>query len=289
MSVTYEASVEDQNPGAVRKRLAVWTFSQKGGIGKTTLERALRAMARMHNVSSAAFDGEGPEGQFTQYEGTRDENGVLLDSSLNTVVVQDPANGCFPFNIKDVRQRDLIVNLAANPYDLVFVDFPGGTLDQLQAIGHGDDTISEIVGAWTDVGFQVVILVPIGPLNFSVRSVGKALDHFVGADVLVAMMGAFVDMDVREDFIQYFGYTDGLGVQQHGHTRKRLLEAGGREMFVPKLSTRTYSLMDALSVPFDVALNTPAVPEADKMRIRQYLRNIKEALPADIRRAICGQ
>jgi hypothetical protein len=291
MNATYEGPEEAGESVSARKRLAIWTFSQKGGIGKTTLERAMRALARMHGTPSAAFDGEGPEGQFTQFEGTRNEFNELLDEKLQTIVPQDPLVGCYPFDVKDNRQRDLIVNLAANPYDLVFVDFPGGTLDQLQSIGFGPDGVSEIVEAWTDNGFQVVVVVPIGPLLYSVRSVSKAMDHFKGANVLVAMMGAFVDFE--EDFIQYYGYVDSDGEQQHGNTRKRLLspEEGGREMFVPKLSARTYSLLDARSLSFDAALDQPVklVPDADKRRIRTYLKAVRSALPDDIRIAICGE
>ena len=241
----------------------------------------------MHGVQAAAYDGEGAEGQFTQYEGTRDQNGRLLDQNNRLVVEQDPLVGCVPFDIKDVRERDAVANLARTPYDLVYMDFPGGTLDQIKAIGQSEDSVEDLVGLWTDAGFRVVVVVPIGPLMNSIRSVGKAMDYFIGSEILVAMMGAFCEE--QKDFVLYYGYEDALGQSKGGVTRKRLIEEGHREIFIPNLSPSTYSLLDEQSLAYDRALLDPATLLGDSLRIKGWLRKFREALPSDLASVICGE
>jgi hypothetical protein len=270
-------------------RYAFWTLSGKGGIAKTTFQRVLRSLARMNQIPSAAYDAEGALGQFTKFEATRTPEGALLSVDELPLVDQDPLVGCVPFDIRNRYERDTLVNISDTPANLVFVDFPGGALHSIREIGMAGSSTKDVLAAWLESGFTVVVVVPVGPSDLTVRSIGQALDAFPGARFLVPMIGHFEQR--IEKFTDFYGKRDAAGnVISGGTNRQRLLDAGGQEMFVPDLWKDTYDTLFSLSLPFDRALiaREDVVSKAHKMRIRSYLNAVRNGLPDDLRIAICG-
>jgi hypothetical protein len=243
----------------------------------------------MNGVVSAAYDAEGPTGQFTQYEATRTPDGALLSVDKRPLVDQDPVVGCLPFDIRNRYERDSLINISDTSTDLVFVDFPGGALHNIREMGTGDSSTKDVLQVWQEAGFTVVIVVPIGPSRLTVRSIGEALDDFAGARFLVPLMGHFEQH--RDKFDDFFGERDASGnLVSGGLNWRRLQEVGGDEMFVPGLWDDTYKALERLSIPFDRALTVPDAifSKAHKMRIRSYLNAIRNGLPEYLRIAICG-
>lgn len=91
---------------------AIFVCSQKGGAGKTSFARGLLEVLRFENNRVAAYDADGAVGQLFQYEGQRDQQGLLLTK-------QDPLVGCSHFDIREEDERDILLNVLAEGPEVI--------------------------------------------------------------------------------------------------------------------------------------------------------------------------
>lgn len=74
--------------------------------------RGLLEVLRFENNRVAAYDADGAVGQLFQYEGQRDQQGLLLTK-------QDPLVGCSHFDIREEDERDILLNVLAEGPEVI--------------------------------------------------------------------------------------------------------------------------------------------------------------------------
>ena len=157
-------------------RTAVWTFSVKGGVGKTTWARGLRALARAAGQPIAAYDGDGMRGGLTRYEALRTVEGELLDpSGRHFLMLQDALEGVVPFYMRDPAQRDMLLNVIDTSFQTFLIDFPGDIEREIEEIVGAT---REVIRVYRESGVDVVVVIPITTEPTSINSIEVAFDAF---------------------------------------------------------------------------------------------------------------
>lgn len=263
-------------------------LTHKGGVGKTTINRATIEVTRHHLAGSGdyrvvAMDGDGDNGQLVSFLGTRDAEGDLLPE-------QNPSVGIGYFDARSSRQRGLLFDMAEREEELLVFDLPGGALTDMAELNESLNG-RDLVDAHRACGRRFVVVLAITPLLASISSVLPALDVF-GPDaayLVVKNMAA----GREEDFVLW---QDGIR-NRHGHhiggrARAALEQANGRVIELPALCAGIYARIDALGLTFTEALSSPLLTLSQRLSCRRWLHawtgqidTIADwlALPADYR------
>jgi hypothetical protein len=257
-----------------RLKSTVAALTHKGGVAKTTINRATTEVTRYHLFAPGgyrvvAMDGDGDNGQFAWFLGTRDEDGHLaLD--------QDPAIGVGFFDARSSRERGIVLDMAEREEELLVFDLPGGALSDMAELNE-TLTARDVVDAHRACGRRFVVLLPITPLLASISSVLTAIELFgPDADYLVIKNMA---AGKEEDFVLW---QDGI-LNRHGHhiggkARAALEAANGRVLELPALNAGIYARIDALGLSFTDALSSPLLPLSQRLSCRRWLHAWTEQL-----------
>lgn len=262
---------------SVNNKHAIFVVSQKGGVGKTTWSRAYLDLARKDGLSVAAYDADGQVGQLFQYHGTR-TNGVLDK-------IQDPLTGVKYFDVRNEKQRDEIINAANTKADIILMDMPGGSVQEMAKI-LGDtnkDTIEDkkeasqaLVAQYVQQGYDIYIVVVISNVISSVRTVTETINLFGSeAKYIVVKNEAFGNAD---DFSVFDGYEDAQGKKRHGKGKESLLKVGGQVIVMPRMHPNTYGMIDVESIPFTKVKDLEHILLADKARVERWLSEFKKSI-----------
>ena len=253
--------------GKTPGRRAIFVLSQKGGVGKTTWCRAWLDAARASGLRVAAFDADGQVGQLVQYYGTRDENSRLVPN-------QDPFTGVGYFDVRDPKQRDMLVNASDLDADVILMDMPGGSVQELdKVLGDGSNSKS-VLQAYVDAGYEPVVVVVINHMIASIRTVGESVKAFgdLPRYVVVKNLG-FAE---EGDFVVFDGFTDDkTGEKRYGKAQELLSSVKGEILTMPRMEGRTYALLDVDSMPFS---SITALPTADRLRVKNWVERFRKSL-----------
>lgn len=254
-------------PIKARLKSTIAALTHKGGVSKTTINRATTELTRDHlsvpgGYRVVAMDGDGDNGQFAWFLGTRDEYGDLtLD--------QDPAIGVGSFDARSSRERGVLLDMAEREEDLLVFDLPGGALSDMVELNE-TLTARDLVDAHRAFGRRFIVLLPITPLLASISSVLTAIELFgPDADYLVVKNMA---AGRQEDFVLW---QDGI-LNRHGNhiggkARAALEAAKGRVLELPALNAGIYARIDALGLSFTEALSSSLLPLSQRLSCRRWL------------------
>jgi hypothetical protein len=250
-----------------RLRSTVAALTHKGGVSKTTINRATTEVTRNHlsppgGYRVVAMDGDGDNGQFAWFLGTRDEDGDLA-------VDQDPAIGVGSFDARSNRERGVLLDMAERQEELLVFDLPGGALSDMVELNE-TLTARDLVDAHRECGRRFVVLLPITPLLASISSVLTAIELFgPDADYLVVKNMA---AGKEEDFVLWQdGILNRHGQHIGGKARAALEAANGRILELPALNAGIYARIDALGLSFTEALSSPLLPLSQRLSCRRWL------------------
>ncbi len=229
------------------KRLAIFGFKDKGGLGLSTAMIAIITVLRAIGEGEAAFevcaiDADGFNGSLTQRLAERDPQGKVLAE-------QNPVVG--------VAKADLFMRDGAGPIfeavesaaRVVVVDTPAGGLTQIDKMSESLSA-RDLVQHCLDNDRKPVVLVPFGPGIATIRGVGSAIDRFGPDAQIVAARTTFgvMDHDYRlwstEPLIDRYGRTVG------GQVRRKFENAGGRLIDMPTCPAGPNALAEALSLSY---------------------------------------
>lgn len=224
------------------KKKAIFTMATKGGVGKTTLAKAILEYLRAKSVRVAAYDADIAVRQLAQTYGLKDKDGAY-SPKLNKL---RPTEGV---NIIDGRGREseAIADALDLDAEMILVDLPGGQVD-LKGVGLGDN--KELFKVFADAGFEVVPINVISHVAASAQSVATILDLWgPGPRHVVAKCLAHAEA-------HQFAFFDGQGdfAASIGHPAQVLAAVGGRVISIPKLDSEAFALLDAWSLPMSEAI-----------------------------------
>lgn len=250
---------------------ALFVASQKGGPGKTTFTRGLLDYYRQNALRCAGYDADGRVGQLIQYYGTRDATGALE-------LEQDPLAGVGYFDIRAEGERDTLLNVLDTDTDRLLFDLPGGVVHELSKVMDMDSQPKTLLKEYQRSGYRVTVVVVMIPVMASVRTVQEAITTFGDqVDYIAVKNLAFGD---SEDFVLFDGYEIN-GERRGGKGKAALEQHQGVVMEMPRLSPRTYALLDLYNLTFAEAIDDTRLTRADRSRVYQwresFYRNLESA------------
>ncbi|KQM96355.1 hypothetical protein ASE77_18870 [Sphingomonas sp. Leaf226] len=249
------------------QKSTIAALTHKGGVSKTTINRATTEVTRSHlsapgGYRVVAMDGDGDNGQYQSFLGTRDANGKLAPD-------QDPAIGVGSFDARSNRERGVLLDMAERDEELLVFDLPGGALSDMVELNE-TLTARDLVDVHRECGRRFVALLPITPLLASISSVLTAIELFgPDADYLVVKNMA---AGKEEDFVLWQeGIVNRHGRHIGGKARAALETVNGRVLELPALNAGIYARIDALGLSFTEALSSPLLPLSQRLSCRRWL------------------
>ena len=247
---------------------AILFGGEKGGSGKSTAARlVLDRLRNREGRTVAAYDGDGSVGQLVQYHGERNTNGKL-------VAEQDPIRGVVPFDIRDEKQKDRILEDLmgrADSVDAVVLDLPGGALDELGEMSrHG---AAEIYRDLRGADFAPTTVLALTPMLASAKAAKRLADVLDGVTDWVVVKN-LDNADETQDFERFYG---------QGKARKQIHQNNGIEIVLPALAKRVYAELDAASLPASAAMDASRSPLG--RRDRKHVLEWTEDVDAELDRA----
>jgi hypothetical protein len=245
-------------------------ISQKGGVGKSTVARAVVDIARSSGIVTAAFDADGGVGHLLSHYGQRNDLGRRLAD-------QDPLQGVGYFRLHDGQSRDRLVNVIDTlDADLIVIDMPGGTLDVLENVLPGG--VRELLDVWESEGWETRPLHVITGLRSCAEEVLHVLDALGEA---ASRLRVCRNLGFSHGRVEAFFLFDGGG-EFKGNARQRLELSGGKALSMPELRYETYVWIDAKRYTFADALKSE---DPGNRGDRRWLRDFLAKFEAELRGA----
>ncbi len=217
----------------------VLVHGDKGGVGKSTLARAVLDYLYRKNRIPAVYDADNRNGQIHRFY-----NSVLPVNKVDINV-----RGAFD----EVLDRVAENQKAANKVN-VFVDLPA------QAGNSVDMALSELrlVEALDSIRARATLLFVIGRTTDSVSALQLAFDLFKDiADFVV----------VKNEF---FGEANRYTLYETSATHQTLVDSGAKTLLIPTMWGDTYDTVDKLHLPFCKVAESD-LPLSTKARVSSWL------------------
>lgn len=251
-------------------RSAILVTGLKGGPGKSTFARGLVDHYRSHGVATAAYDGDSQTESLLQYYGTRDAAG-RLDA------VQDPLRGVRAFSVRDVKERDLLIDLLETDAQRAVIDLPGGSVDEIGAVVGTSETFFK---AYEDAGLSPIVVIVISHVKASAASVAATISAF-GTRPQYVVCKNLTYADANE-FEVFDGIPQADGTRRFGRARQAIEAVDGAIIEMPKLNALTYGRLDQFSLPFTVAEDSALLSLSDRVRVNQWRKDFAASLAGTV-------
>jgi hypothetical protein len=225
-------------PKSTGTKKVFFTISDKGGVGKTILARALLDYLITKGESVVAFDTDKSVGQLKQY----------YENHSPRVV--------FDFNIRDEVESLNLIDVLDGIGDTQYVifDLPGGALYNLLRIDKNATTCAFITEAMAKRGYELNLLVPITPFSASIHSVRKLIGQF-GPN---ARYHVFKQIAFIQGSRKVFELWETVPSYQEGELERDFAIANGANIYeMPEMAANIMARIDLCNVPFSVATDMP--------------------------------
>lgn len=244
------------------KRL-VLVVSNKGGVGKSVVSRALLDTLRSTGRTVHAFDADGDVGSLLTAYGTR-ENGKLVPN-------QDPAVGVGYYDIRKDGSRNAIIDGLASGAPVVLHDLAGGSLGELKRVADDGDGVEQLCMSIEEQGYKLVLVHVLSNVQGATASVAEYVQAFGEHAEHVAVLNKAWGRE-DQDFPFWFGFTRPDGSTVGGKTRDALLKAGGSEISFPALQPGTFAKAEASNLRYREAANDESLTLTERAHLSRFTR-----------------
>ncbi len=241
----------------------IFTTSSKGGAGKSMFSCLLTDYYRSRNISTAAYDADAKNESLQQFYGQRDVDGYLLDE-------QDPLKGAPVFNVRDVRQRDIMLDVMDSSAKRIIIDLPGGGAEDVADVL---DSTDDFFGAFIDEGFTPIVVMLLSDTQASAASIPATIELFGNKPTYIVARNQF--------FGPEFPYFDGVmegGTLRYQGARRALNSVNGTIIDVPELQEETRKAWFRASCKLSEVTNNSTFTRGDKLRLESWRRKFGDAI-----------
>lgn len=233
-------------------RKVFYTISNKGGVGKTVLARALYDYLISRHLNAYAFDTDKQVGQLRQYFG----------SQVGT------------FDLRDEEEVRLIIDALSDfDRDYLLFDLPGGSLGNLRKIFNAADCMG-IGEEVSRQGYELHILIPITPYIGSIQSVRDVMANFGET----AHYHVFKQVSFLQGAVKTFDLWETFPLYEGGQTERDFaIERRANIFEMPELNANVLARLDLLNQPFTVATDVPPSlhwSNSQAANVRMWLRKV---------------
>ncbi|ANY85529.1 hypothetical protein BB934_45765 (plasmid) [Microvirga ossetica] len=262
-----EAPAEDVNADV--KHFGA-TESDKGGAGKSIINRVHGEVLRLRGIKTHLYDGDaGTQTLLTQL-GTRDEKGRIAPK-------QEASEGVDFYDITDVNQRTRFLDSTEDDARVILHDHPGGAYAALARIIDSGDRDAQNNMDLSGIA-DVLRSAPVSPFFFhaltheepSTASVNRYIKAFEGPHFRHVV---FINKQwgkLPGNFPFWFGFRDHEGNTVGGKTRERLLASGGIELWWPVLQSECAAKVSFYKIPFHQAGNDKRLSVTERGQAKKF-------------------
>ena len=242
-------SVSERNSSDCSRALRLlWITGGKGGVGKSTLARALAHILPSAGVNVALFDGDPENAQLFRFY-----------QNVGDGVVRTPLakrDGC----------DDILAVMDEQRPGVVLVDAPAGGSQILLHLQEESGFLSEVAA----LGYAVTVVTVITPVMDSVNMVVQALATTEGHEVQQVVVKNL-----------FFGQPDDFDLFDESKTKVAFDAADGVVLLMRDLLGKTFTAIDKKSLSFEQALSKQGgVPYGDRARLKQWLTHLSDQVRA---------
>lgn len=257
-----------QTIAALMRRKTILLIKNKGGVGASHIAMATAIALRMSGAgtfTTMLVDLDGSTGTAIGKMGERDETGkILAEQSFEAGV---PA-----INFFDPSERSALFDITETDDRFLVLDGPAASLNTFRELTdnlNATDWVQHNKACDRDL----IVMIPITPHFASIVTVREAIDTF-GPDAHYVVVRSMRGCNARDyvlwdapDFLNKYGKT------VSGRSRARLREVGGAVLDMPTLEAAVLARAEALEIPFTEALASPLLRTAERLSVRNWLRD----------------
>lgn len=229
-----------------QKRI-VYTFNEKGGVGKTTCARGLLEIYRKLNLSYLAFDADFRSAQLHRY----------YNSSAQPVKT---------INIFKIGEYDVLLNdLHDYKPNVVLVDLPGTS-------GEAFEQMEEELALFEQaklLGYRITMMVVMSRTKDSIDALEQLMKY----------------CDAKKRNINYvavlnlfFGNKEKFTRWQNSATKATFENKGGIEITMPELYEEMYDFIDRENLTFSEAANSTNTTFTNRSRAFRWIEEFEKEL-----------
>lgn len=229
-----------------QKRI-VYTFNEKGGVGKTTCARGLLEVYRRLNINYQAFDADLRSAQLHRY----------YDSDSQPVQ---------KINIFKIGEYDALLDeLYAKKPDVVLVDLPGTS-------GEAFEQMEQELALFDQaklLGYGITMMVVMSRTKDSIDALQQLMNYCHNKKREINYL-AVLNL--------FFGSKEKFSRWQNSDTKKVFESKGGVEITMPEMYEEMYDFIDQRSLTFREAANCQDATFTNRSRAVRWLEEFEKEL-----------
>lgn len=225
----------------------VYTFNEKGGVGKTTCARGLLEIYRKLNINCLAFDADERSAQLHRYYNN------------NNLPVKK-------INIFKIGEYDALLNdLHDEEPDVVLVDLPGTS-------GEAFEQMEKELALFEQariLKYRITMVVVMSRTKDSVDALEKLMEYCSERQQ---------DIDYVAVLNLFFGEDKKFTRWTNSELKKTFERAGGIEIKMPELYEEMYDFIDRENLTFSEAANSSNTTFTNRSRAFRWLEEFEKEL-----------
>ncbi|TAM88055.1 hypothetical protein EPN42_10165 [bacterium] len=239
------------------KRL-ICTYGDKGGVGKSTIARALGEVLIAADKRPLLVDADPTVGHLVGYLGVRGDDGWPVipqpPTGVRTYALHGSADDRVEFGAILEAGRDLIV-----------VDLPAASATLLRQV----EADYGLFGLAHQMGYDVTLIAALTPDAASMLAVADAAELDPDATIIAARNLAFGES-------RHFLVWDGSESEGVGPARgKEIIARRGAEIEVPRLDPATVALLGTHRLTYHEAIASPRLILPRRQQVARWLSQVQ--------------
>lgn len=225
----------------------VYTFNEKGGVGKTTCARGLLEIYRKLNINCLAFDADERSAQLHRY----------YNNDVHPVK---------KINIFKIGEYDALLNdLHDEEPDVVLVDLPGTS-------GEAFEQMERELALFEQakiLKYRITMVVVMSRTKDSVDALEKLMEYCSERQH---------DIDYIAVLNLFFGEDKKFTRWTNSELKKKFESAGGIQIRMPELYEEMYDFIDRENLMFSEAANSNNTTFTNRSRVFRWLEEFEKEL-----------
>lgn len=253
-----------------QQKLAIFTLSNKGGVGKTTLAKAFTDYMRKNKFNAAIYDTDGDVKGLLKLYGQTDDGGMTYGD--------DPLVNVGYFNMQIEEDRENVINSVESQADVIFFDTPAGSIRKIFTSLNGAHHFADTLAA---EGYKLVLMLLVDPYDDTIDGIQSAVDLF--GDKAEYVVWKNMNNAKRDDFIFFEPQSvipdaEPMFVDAAGNniSARELVESYNGVVYeIPDLPLRTNARIRRMHLQFaEAASSGSPLKVNDRALVRSWLETL---------------
>lgn len=231
----------------IPNKRVVYTFNEKGGVGKTTCARGLLDVYRKYKINCLAFDADERSAQLHRYYGNNSHQVKKI-------------------NIFKIGKYDaLLDDLDVHKPDVALVDLPGTSGEAFEEMEKELALFKQV----KELGYQLTMVTVMSRTKDCIDALKKLMTYCEGRGE---------ELDYLVVLNLFFGEKEKFTRWQNSETKTIFEGKGGIEITMPDLYEEMYDFIDEKSLTFSDAASAKEMTLSNRSRVFRWLDEFEKEL-----------